>query len=328
MNINQDILDIIAAKLNGEKIADNEQETLDNWLDDCTENKKIFQEYKDIYQNKEDIAFFEGIDANNAWKNHLNRVNSSKGLNLRPFLKYAAIILPIIIASSILLNWVKWDILSSGDYCNIVVSRGQMQEIVLADGTRVWINSDSEFKYPKEFKGNTREVYLKGEGYFSVTKNREKPFVVNSDLMNIKVLGTEFNLSCYENSENVEATLFEGKISYSTKDKEGILEPGFQAVFNKGSKKVVIRKVDVSEFSSWKDGIYLFDGIKIEDLVVKISRWYNIEVVFKSESVKTMEFTGAMERDKPVDFIIELLEETNSVKCDFKEGVLYIDIIP
>lgn len=328
MNINQTIFEIIGAKLNGEELTDNEKEILANWLSESTENNNIFKKYENMFLYKDDIAFFEGIDENISWEKHLKRVRSSKKLSLRTILKYAAIILPLVIASSILLNGVKWDIFSNNNYCNIIVPKGQIQEIVLADGTKIWLNADSELKYPKEFKGNSRKVYLKGEAYFSVTKNKQKPFIVNSDLMEIKVLGTEFNLSCYENSKNVKATLYEGKIAYVTKDNEGVLEPGFQVILDKASNEVEVKKVNVSQFTSWKDGIYIFDEIRVEDLAVKIARWYNIEVIIKSDSVKEMKFTGAMEKKMPVDFIKELLEETNSVKCELIENVLYIEEIP
>lgn len=327
MNMNQNIFEIIAAELNGEQLTDNEKYILDRWLKESPKNKNIYQEYYKIYQNKDDIYSFKGIDANKAWNKHLSKVKSSRTLNLRTLLKYAALVIPIVVASTIFFNWGKWDIFSDKNYCNLVVPKGLVQEVILADGTKVWINADSELKYPKKFKGNRRQVYLKGEAYFSVTKNKEKPFIVKSNFMDIKVLGTEFNLSCYDNSNRVEATLFEGKIAYSTKDSKGILEPGTQVVYNKTNNKTEVRSVDVSKYISWKDGIYIFDGIKIEDLANKISRWYNIEVEFKSNEAKTMEFSGAMEKNRPVDFIIELLEETNSVKCEIKEGVLYIDVI-
>lgn len=328
MDMNQNIFEIIAAKINGEVLTDKERQTLDNWLAESLKNMQIFEELKDIYSNKEDIYSFKGIDANNAWQNHLRRVNSTNKLNIRFLLKYAAIILPIVITLSIFFNVGKLNVFSGEDYCKVIVPKGQIQELVLADGTKIWLNSDSELKYPNEFRGDTREVYLKGEAYFSVTKNKQKPFIVNTDLMDIKVLGTEFNLSCYETNKNIEATLYEGKIAYKTRDFEGVLKPGFKAVLNKENNKVEIRKINISQAKLWKEGIYVFDGIKIEDLSHKISRWYNIEVFIESDSVRKMEFTGAMERDKPVDYFIELLEETNSVECKIKDGVLYIDEIP
>lgn len=328
MNIDQNIYEIIAAKSNGEELTDNETIILENWMNESPDNRKTLQYFKEIFLNKEDIGSFQEINTNNAWNKHLKRVNASKSLSIRTLLKYAAIILPLVIASSLFFNWDKLNISQGTDYCNLLVPKGQVKEIVLADGSKVWLNSDSQLKYPSHFNGDTREVYLRGEAYFSITKNKQKPFIVNSDLMDIKVLGTEFNLSCYEESQKVEATLYEGKIAYKTNNNKGILEPGFQAVLDKKSNKVEVRKVIVSQYTSWKEGIYLFDGINIEELAIKISRWYNVEVIIKDDSVKKMEFTGAIEKNKSVEFIIELLEETNSVKCKLEDSVLLIDAMP
>lgn len=326
--MDQYIFEIIGAKLSGEELTDNEIQILNDWLDESNYNKRIFQKYKDMFLYHEDIAYFGEINAINAWEKHINKVKSSKSINLRTLLKYAAIILPLVIASTIFFYWYKVDIFQNDNYCSVTVPKGEIQEIKLADGTNIWLNSDSELKYPREFNGNTREVYLKGEAYFSVTKNIHKPFIVNSNLMNIKVLGTEFNLDCYDDSENIEATLYEGKIAFSTKNEEGILEPGFQAILKKDNNKVKIKRIAASQFSLWKEGIYTFYEINIEELAAKISRWYNIKVRITHNSVKTMKFSGAMEMNKPVEFIIDLLEETNAVKCELRNGVLYIGETP
>lgn len=212
------------------------------------------------------------------------------------------------------------------DYHTLVVDRGAEFQLVLPDGTKVWLNSDSELKYPNIFNEDTRQVYLKGEAYFEVKHAATHPFIVHAGECAIKVLGTSFNISSYEDTPAVITTLIHGKVNYSAGINNGELTPGEQCVYDRSGKTVKVHKVDVNQSISWKNGLFVFDHTRMEDLAKQISRWYNVNVVFPDESARQISFTGAMERYKPVSYLIQLLNETNTVDCKLEGGMLVFRI--
>lgn len=207
-------------------------------------------------------------------------------------------------------------------YHTLVVDRGAEFQLLLPDGTKVWLNSDSELKYPNVFNEETRQVYLKGEAYFEVRHAASHPFIVHAGECAIRVLGTSFNISSYEDTPAVVTTLINGKVTYSAGTNNGELTPGEQCIYDRSGKTVKVYKVDVNQYISWKNGLFVFDHIRMEDLAKQISRWYDVKVVFPDESARQISFTGAMERYKSVSYLIQLLNETNTVNCKLEGGML------
>lgn len=207
-------------------------------------------------------------------------------------------------------------------YHTLVVDRGAEFQLVLPDGTKVWLNSDSELRYPDIFNEADRKVYLKGEAYFDVAHLAEQPFIVTASTCDIRVLGTEFNVSCYEGEAQVVTTLVKGKVAYRAGEDKGELQPGWQCVYDAGKKSTDIKKVNVAGYISWKNGLFVFDGVKMEDLAKQVERWYNVNVVFADNMVRNNRFTGAMERYKPVSYLISMLNETNTVECSLEGNLL------
>lgn len=209
-------------------------------------------------------------------------------------------------------------------YHTLVVNRGCEFQLVLPDGTKVWMNSESELRYPSSFTAAVRKVFLKGEAYFEVAHRQRHPFVVEAAGCDIKVLGTEFNVSAYQEEDQVVTTLVRGNVAFRAHQKEGILQPGQQCIVNRQSQTTQVKNVDVNQFISWKNGLFVFDHIRMEELAKQISRWYDIEVLFPDEKVKEISFTGAMERYRPVSYIVRLLNETNTVECRLEENMLVL----
>ena len=168
-------------------------------------------------------------------------------------------------------------------------------------------------EYPVTFNGKTRTVKLTGEAYFNVTKDSKHPFIVQMDKSSVKVLGTEFNISAYPDS-NEETVLVEGKVNLSSNGKSKILKPGDKAVSVKGD--INISKVNTKFYTSWKDGIFYFNNIKLKDLVIQLSRWYDVEFFFLNEEIKDLHFTGAVEKDRSIKFILDLI--SNITHVDFR----------
>jgi Fe2+-dicitrate sensor, membrane component len=199
-------------------------------------------------------------------------------------------------------------------YNTLRVARGEEYRVVLADGSTVWLNSESELKYPVAFVGNKREVYVKGEAFFKVTSNKEKAFIVHAADVQTKVLGTEFNVMAYDTEENIEVTLVEGKVNVAAGSENKNILPGKQIAVSKSSLEMQEKTVDTRLYSSWKDGIIYFDEMSMEKLCEKLTRWYNIDFVFEEERLKHYAFTGAVKKRLPIEFTLDFLRTTSSLK--------------
>jgi ferric-dicitrate binding protein FerR (iron transport regulator) len=199
-------------------------------------------------------------------------------------------------------------------YNILKVARGEEYKVVLADGSMAWLNSESELKYPVAFIGNKREVFVKGEVYFEVTSDKEKEFIVHAADVQTKVLGTEFNVMAYDDEENIEVTLVEGKVNVKAGTENKTILPGKQIAIDRGSLAMKENAVDTKLYSSWKDGIIYFDEMSMEKLCQKLSRWYNIDFVFEEERLKYYAFTGAVKKKLPIEFTLDFLRTTSNLK--------------
>ena len=204
-------------------------------------------------------------------------------------------------------------------YNTIVVPRGGEYKLELADGTLVWLNSDSELRYPVKFAGSQRDVWLKGEGYFEVSKNPEKPFRVVVDDMIVKVLGTSFNINAYKDRGNILTTLVSGKVDIQDMSGKSlvVMSPNQQVDFRHG-KISSVQEVDITRFVSWIDGKFYFNDMTLENIMSQLQRWYDIEVFFVDEELKSYPFTGVNRRDFTAGQIFEIIEKTTRVKFNVR----------
>lgn len=193
--------------------------------------------------------------------------------------------------------------------------KGGQYQIKLADGTLVWLNSDSKLAYPATFKSaGTRTVKLTGEAYFEVAHNPAQPFIVQTTGQTVEVLGTHFNMMAYENDDHQETTLLKGavKVGFSTKSK--ILHPGQQAQTKLNSSEIyILLHVDTGKITSWREGIFTFDNSDIDDVMKQLSRWYDAVVIYQGEK-PTVTFTGVIPRNNNLSKVLEVLELAGGVK--------------
>ena len=200
-------------------------------------------------------------------------------------------------------------------YNKIVVPRGGEFELVLADGTRVWMNSDSKLIYPVTFRGATREVRMEGEVCFSVARNERQPFVVHAGDAAVRVLGTFFNVEAYPDEEEMTTTLVEGRVSVSVGKDAEVLTPNQQAVVReKGG--IEVRTVDAKAVVSWVRGVCYFSETSLEEIMDKLARWYNVEVFFADASAKAAHFSLEIERYEDVSTILSKIEKTGRVRFE------------
>ena len=209
-------------------------------------------------------------------------------------------------------------------YNVLSVPRSCEYRLRLADGTMVWLNSDSELRYPVNFAGTERRVFLKGEAYFDVARNADMPFWVESGGLEVEALGTEFNVNVYGDEGYLRTTLAEGKVrvSYAATRQACILEPGEQAVLEEGTLSV--RQVDLKDIVGWKEGRFVFSDMPLEAIVRQLERWYDVEFEFFDPAAKYYRFTGVIMRHKSLQEVLALLEETTDVK--FKTNANEIEV--
>lgn len=194
----------------------------------------------------------------------------------------------------------------------ISTPRGGQYQVTLADGTKVWLNASSSLTYPSGFAHTKqRQVTLHGEAYFEVAKDKQHPFIVKTDQQTVKVLGTHFNISSYEDDHTTKTTLLEGLVSVSPAGKEAqVIHPGQQALL-KGDA-IAVKETNTEEVMAWKNGYFRFNDEDIKSVMRKLSRWYNIDVYYEGE-VSPEGFTGKISRFKPISEVLNALESTKTI---------------
>lgn len=197
-------------------------------------------------------------------------------------------------------------------YNKVEIPHGGEYALVLSDGTKVHLNSMSSLRYPVAFAADKREVELKGEAYFEVSKTGQ-PFFVNVNGMQVEVLGTTFNISAYPD-EACQTTLVNGSVRVSAAKGESlILKPSQQATIVAGSNSIQVRTVDTSFYTSWVKGKINFKDQRLEDIMKALSRWYEMNVVYESERLKNIRFGCHLNRYEEITPFVRLLEKTEEV---------------
>ena len=197
---------------------------------------------------------------------------------------------------------------------------GGEYQLMLADGTRVRVNSESELVFPTCFNSDRREVFLKGEAYFQVAPDSDKPFYVRVNDYIVKVTGTSFNVTSYTDDPCTMTTLVEGKVSVYGNDSTWNcdLTPGHMLKFDKGTARVTSEECDPIIYTSWIDGEFKFRDMRLEDIMKKLNRWYDFEVAYEEEELKDLRFSGAAEKYNPVEFLLKMIEEVTKVRFDIE----------
>ena len=206
------------------------------------------------------------------------------------------------------------------------IPRGGEYFLTLADGTEVWLNAETEIRYPVQFTGNKRVVYLDGEAYFTVAPDKKKPFTVVSTHASVSVLGTQFNFRAYPDERDVQTTLVSGSvIMQSEKYKQQIkLVPGEQGVLEKNSAKLMKQEVNTYLYTAWKDGRFAFRDARLEDLFNILARWYDLSVFYQSPEAKDIRFTGDLNKTDDFKSILKIIEQNERVIFTVNQRTVFI----
>ena len=212
------------------------------------------------------------------------------------------------------------------EYNKLTTPVGGEYSLVLSDGTKVFLNADSELKYPVEFSDGKRIVDLKGEAYFEVHKDSLRPFIVRMNGAEVTVLGTSFNVNTYGDDGQIYTTLVNGSVRVSSmKNKqEEILKPGMQSVMNVQSGLLTVRKVDVEPYVAWREGRFVFRAMTLDLIMRQLQRWYDFEVFYQNPELKDYEFRGVIKRDMDLDKVLSVIKVTTNVDFEVKGKVITI----
>lgn len=197
-------------------------------------------------------------------------------------------------------------------YNTLTIPPGGQYQVVLPDGTQVWLNSSSSLSYPTEFAGNSRTVKLTGEAYFEVAKNKDKPFYVEMNNVQVKVLGTHFNISAYADDDDLTTTLLEGSVQISKNGSLTLLKPGQQAVIGSNANAITVSKAHINEAMAWKNGYFMFNDDNIVDIMKKVSRWYDADIEYQG-NFSNQRFGGTFTRSKSIADLLKNLEQISNV---------------
>ena len=272
------------------------------------EVRDIQKQVKRIQQMSSDAFLVKKVNKEREWEHIVRQIrfNAKRSFILR-FSKYAAIFL---IALTIGIMIPKYFSYSSKVGNKVEMNWGQMGQLVLSDGTRVWLNAGTTFEYPSSFDSGKRIVKLNGEAQFKVTKNKRTPFEVKTKSGIVRVYGTTFNVSSYEEDPDLSVTLIDGKVTIENlKGKRlAVLTPSEQIKINKKTGKIILKKVDTKFYSSWIDGIIYLNNTKLSDVNKILERWYNVDIkISGADNAKDMKISGTISKDKTLDSILRII---------------------
>jgi len=210
----------------------------------------------------------------------------------------------------------------------ISTPRGGQYQLVLPDGTQVWLNAASSLTFPVRFNNSQREVMLQGEAYFEVSKRKNHPFKVVTNHQTVKVLGTHFNINDYLDEPLSKVTLLEGSVQVATNAylNKATLKPGQQAAvqWRNNTQPISVSNVDTEESIAWKNGYFQFDDEPLESVLRKISRWYNVDISYEKDSYDKISFSGTLSKYSDVKNILRKIEYTGAVKFNIEGRTIMV----
>ena len=221
-------------------------------------------------------------------------------------------------------KYVKSDSLENvSEYHTLIVPKGERQKVIFSDSSWVILNAQSTMKYPVAFRGEERKVYVEGEAYFEVTRDEEHPFIVSVKNFDVRVLGTSFNVMSYDDEFASSVTLLSGKVETTSGRDTVRLLPGEQVSIT-SDNRMTVQKTDINVVVSWMDGKFGFSNERLDVIMRKICRWYDVEVLYAVPGIRERRFTGAPANNMPLKELLEALSTTTNLQFSLQDGVITI----
>lgn len=313
--------DIINKYLTGQ-CSEEELVEVNAWMKESEENARQLFRMEEIYHLGKFNQYADRQQMARAEKQLYKKLDEEKRkqnkiLRMHRWMKYAAMIAVILVIGGGSGYWLYQN--GNNQHMMVAVANeGIVKEIILPDGTKVWLNNSATLKYPREFSEKARNVYLDGEAYFEVTKNRHKPFTVQSDAMRVRVLGTTFNFKCDKNYRIAEVTLIEGEIEVKGNKEEGqiILAPGQRAELNKNNGRLTVKQVNAKMDAVWHDNLIPFQKADIFTISKALERFYDIKIILSPDMRADKTYSGVLKKKSTIESVLKSLQ--NSISIDYK----------
>jgi ferric-dicitrate binding protein FerR (iron transport regulator) len=212
-------------------------------------------------------------------------------------------------------------------YNNLKTPKGGEYIITLSDGTKVHLNAESELRHPEVFLEKERKVYLKGEAYFEVSPDENKPFIINVNGIITKVLGTTFNIRAYPEDEMIVTTLVDGKVNIINQKESRILSPGQQSIVKDLYTEINVQEVDTKKFTAWHIGRLIYDNQPLDKILTELSRWYDFDLFYENARAKYIPFSCDLQRFENLSTLLTILEKTHKVKFTVNEKNIVVETI-
>jgi len=317
-----DIDQLIANRLLG-TISEEESMFLDDWIGQSIENRRHFSEQKKLWQLFEIQQKIQKIDERKAYQKISNQIFSRKKLNVLGWVQRVAaiLLLPVIVISAIYFYSEKNDRTQfSTVYNTVETPLGMRSSLTLPDGTKVWLNAGSSISYPVLFAKNLRTVSLKGEAYFEVKKDKSWPFEVTTKDMNVVVSGTTFNCNAYPENDQVQTVLVEGEVTIANHSATELatMSPGELATFSTSNQQITKKKTDLQKYIAWKNGKLMFRDDKMNKVVEKLERWYNVEFEIEDPEIADYVYTATFIGES-LDQVLKMLSLSAPIRYTISE---------
>jgi len=324
-----EINSIIQKYLQG-NTSEEEEQQLYHWMKESPEHEKRLFAEKDIWDSYGLKLNKKNYEVDTELALIKSRIESGQSRRLhviRRVLQMAALFIVVFG-----LGWASQFIRISGSQPptqvtmqEVFVPKGQVNQLFLADGTRIWVNSETRLSIPSQFDSKERVVKLNGEAFFEVAKDKNRPFRVELNGQQIEVLGTSFNVRAYANSNEIETTLATGQIRLRTGDQTTLLKPGEQSLYDRKNNKLTIDTVDPLSFISWKDGRYEFHNKDLIEVFKVVERWYDVDITADEAQFKEMHFSGVIKRNKDIKHFLEVLNKSISIRYEIDSDKVKIE---
>ncbi|MCG6187340.1 FecR family protein [Maribellus maritimus] len=330
MDTKKSIKATIIARLNG-SLREEELKKLNDWVAQSEENTKYYARVKDLWEasqpNISQIA-----ETEKEWSKFLLNIGKGHRENMFNLLsnwqivyRFAAILFIGLVVGVLV---TKFNSKHETGYVTSIAPAGSVSQMILADSTLVYLNAGSELRYSPETNNKKREVYLTGEAWFQVEKNKQKPFIVHTQYYDVQVTGTQFNVKSYPSDSEVTTTLEEGQVEIGSSEnfkltKNISLQPGEQVVLNKKSKKLFVQNVDTQLFTSWKNNKLIFLNMNLKELIILLERRYGVDIEVFDDDILTYHYSGTIKNESILD-IMQIIQHTLPIEFKIENQKIII----
>lgn len=318
----EELKDDILKKFLAGELSEEESVEIYDWMNEEEENTRQLFRMEEIYHLGKFDQYTNEQRIERAERKLLEKIHQKEDAKkqkpkFRQWMRYAAVIAVIILSGSGIGYWFH----SASINRNLVtqtVTDGTVIEVILPDGSKVWLNNGTTLSYPNEFSGKERIVSLEGEAYFEVVKNTQKPFIVETEAMKISVLGTTFNLKSHTNQYVAEATLVEGEIEVRGNNDEGmiVLSPGQRAELNKKNRRLTVKQVDAKLDGVWRNDLIPFEQANIFTITQTLERFYDVKIILSPDIPTDITYSGVLRKKNTVTSVLESLQ--HSIPIQYK----------